>query len=156
MRQRKKDPGQRGKYAEDKVKALLMKLGEQYADFDWQRMYDARAAGGRFQSQVGDYEFFTRERHGVIEAKEIEHDFRLPASKLPQLPRLRKRQIAGGLIVVLVLHTTKDMWRLVPFDWLWPRRDQASWDLSEFPGYEKLENIHGLLSALVGMRALAK
>lgn len=149
-------PGQRGKAAEKKVKQFLEALGSAHADFDWERKYDARSAGGRFPSQVADYGFFRPAVHGLIEVKEIEHDFRLPADKLAQLPRLRKRVLAGGLAVVLVLHTTLSRWRMVPFEWLWERRVQPSWDLSSFPLYEKLDQIPGLVPALIGLRRLKR
>ncbi len=156
LRRRKQDSGQRGKYAEGKVKVLLGKLSDKYADFDFERKYDARSAGGRFPSQVADYGFFRPEVHGLLEVKEIAHDRRLPKDKLSQLARLHKRQLAGSFIVVLILHTTIGAWRLVPFNWLWERREQASWDLSEFPSYAQLEDVPGLISALVGIRALKK
>jgi hypothetical protein len=148
-RKKNTDPGQRGKYAEKKVKEFLTALGDAYADFDWERKYDARSAGGRFPSQVADYGFYTAFAHGVIEAKEIDHDSRLPAGKLSQIPRLFKRQLAGGVVVVLVLHTTVDRWRMVPFNWLCARRSQPSWDLSEFPTYARLDDIPSLLPTLL-------
>lgn len=153
MRQ-KASIGQRGKFAEGKVRDFLRALSEAYAEFDFARIYDARSSGGKIPSQPGDFSFFRPDNHGLIEAKEIEHDFRLPKDKLPQIPGLRKRQLAGGQIVILILHTEIEQWRSVPFKWILDRREQASWDLSGFPTYKRLDDIPSLVPFLVGMRGL--
>lgn len=153
---RKASIGQRGKFAEGEVRKLLERQSNAHAAFDYNRIYDARSAGGRFPGQPGDFGFYRTEAHGLIEAKEIGHDHRLPKDKLAQLPKLHKRQLAGGTIIVLVFHTATELWRMVPFKWLWDRRTQPSWDLSEFPTYVDLDSIPGLVPALVGFKGFAK
>ena len=58
----RKAAGQRGKLPEKKVRELLERLKAQKAGFDYERKYDARSAGGRFQSQAGDFGFRSEER----------------------------------------------------------------------------------------------
>lgn len=132
-----KKQGQRGKAAEAAVRSELEVLGEM-SDFDWSRIYDARSARGRFPARPGDFEFFYPEVHGLIEAKEVEHDFRLPKKNFEdgQLARLRKRQMAGGEIVIVVYHSTTKLWTYVELEWLRHRQDLPSWDLSSLPKYK--------------------
>ena len=152
MLNKNKNPGQRGKYAEGKVREVLHALSGEFAGFDWERIYDARSAGGKFPSRPGDFAFYAHRLHGLIEVKEVEHDFRLPSKnmKKEQIAKLYKRDLAGGLILVLVCHKTTMLWRSVPLSWLQQRAAQPSWDLS----------VHGTLAsaeeALTPLRALLK
>src|SRR5262245_19757351 len=112
-----KSPGQRGKWAEDKVRALLKKLGEADARFDWERILDARSAGGRFRAQIGDFGVFMPQLHGVIEVKEVDHAYRLPHKNFDTeaVAKLYKRQLAGGATWIIVAHL-RSAWRLVPLE----------------------------------------
>lgn len=132
---RKPSVGDRGKYAEKKVKEFLEGMSKAKLQFDWERIPDARTAGGRFPARAGDFAIYTPTYHGLIEAKEIEHDSRLPKDKLPQLAKLHKRVLAGGLALVLTYHTGRGFWRAPDFEFLWEGRGAPSWDLSEFPTY---------------------
>lgn len=135
----KMSAGQRGKFAEKKVREYLEKVDQQLVHFDYERVSDARSAGGRgAKTVVGDFMFFTPELHGVIEVKEIGHDFRIPAKNITQLPKLRKRLLAGGRCYVVVYHTTTQLWRCIPAEEL-ELRTTGSWDLRDFPTYESLE-----------------
>lgn len=131
----KRGQGKRGKFAEGKVRKFLDDLGNSSADFDWSRIYDARSAGGRFPSRPGDFEFYRPGIHGLIEVKEVNHDYRLPSKnfKREQIAKLRKRQLAGGSIVVLVYHTTSKLWRYVPLQHFIEHLKEPSWVLEEFP-----------------------
>jgi len=135
MNPKKNNIGSRGKSAEKKVDEWLTRMGERYVTFDWERIYDARSAGGRFPSRPGDFAFYSLKLHGLIEVKEVEHDFRLPAKnfKTGQLAKLYKRELAGGVIRILVCHTTTGLWREVPLQWFRERLKAPSWDLSSFP-----------------------
>lgn len=131
----KKAAGQRGKLPEKKVRELLERLKAQKAGFDYERKYDARSAGGRFQSQAGDFGFFAHGLHGLIEVKEVDHDFRLPRKNFPdeQRARLRLRELAGGLIIVIIYHTPTKLWRvcrLADF-----ADGTSSWNLSDIPTF---------------------
>lgn len=132
---RKASTGQRGKYAEAKVREYLEQMNSKHACFAYERIYDARSAGGRgIPARPGDFEFYAPSLHGLIEVKEVEHDYRLPKKNLDkeQIAKLRKREFAGGMIFVLVYHTTLGVWRSVPIQWLHERSAQSSWDLREF------------------------
>ena len=118
----------RGKWAETQAHDYLKSLSARRAEFDFERMPDARAAMGRFKSMVGDFEFFLPGTHGVIEVKETKHTFRIAKDKLEQLPRLHKRAMCGGTCIVLVYHSTPKLWRAVHADYL--SSGQPSWDLS--------------------------
>jgi hypothetical protein len=131
----RKAAGQRGKLPEKKVRELLERLKAQKAGFDYERKYDARSAGGRFQSQAGDFGFFAHSLHGLIEVKEVDHDFRLPRKNFPdeQRARLRLRELAGGLIIVLIYHTSTKLWRVCRLSDF--REGVPSWDLSDIPTF---------------------
>lgn len=131
---KQKKIGNRGKFAEGKVKDYLKARSDSVASFDFERILDARSAGGRFPSRPGDFGFYSPLYHGLIEVKEVEHDFRLPHKNFSteQVSKLRKRKMAGGVIIILVYHKTTKLWRLVEFEYL-EGRNGGSWDLSEYP-----------------------
>lgn len=135
---------ERGKAAERDVKKYLTEVSLQYFDFDFERIYDARSAGGRFPSRPGDFEFYYPGCHGLIEVKEVNHAFRLPEKnfKKQAIARLRKRQLAGGTIVVVVRHANIGMWREVPLSFFVERADQPSWDLT---GFTPVKSVRELL-----------
>lgn len=88
----------RGKRAEKEVQEFLSEVNSRVAEFDFSRLPDARAAMGRMKAMPADFEFFAPGVHGLIEAKETEHDYLLHPSKVPQLARLKKRILAGGAL----------------------------------------------------------
>jgi hypothetical protein len=128
----------RGKTSEKAVAKYLTEMGANNATFDWHRQYDAKSAGGKFPAQPGDYAFYSLINHGLIEVKEVDHDFRLPKKNFEndKIARLYKRQLAGGKICVVISFTTTKKWRNVPFEYFRERLVQPSWDLSEFPTYD--------------------
>lgn len=134
---KKSTPGERGKKTEKKVQDYLESLNGAYAAFDYERLPDARAAGGRLKAMAADFEFFAPGVHGLIEAKETEHEFRLHRDKVTQMPRLRKRALAGGHCLLVVFHSTTAKWRCIPIDDL-PRIEKGSWDLTPWPAYGSL------------------
>lgn len=130
----KKEQGQRGKFAEGEVRKVLEHLKNTYVQFMYERIYDARSAGGKgIPARAGDFEYWAPKLHGLVEAKEVDHEFRLPEKNLTQLPKLRLRQLAGGKMFVLVYFTPVKAWRSIPVDWLHVRSGQPSWNLQEFP-----------------------
>lgn len=135
-----KSVANRGKSAEKKVRDYLKKVDERLLNWDFERLSDARSAGGRgAKIVVGDYAIFNPAFHGVIEVKEIAHDYRIPAANITQLPKLRKRALAGGHCYVLVLHTTTGKWRRILATDL-ELRNTGSWDLRPYPEYDSLED----------------
>lgn len=133
----------RGKKAEGKVAAYLKKLSLEVAEFDFERVLDARAAGGRFPSRTGDFSWWLPGRHGVIEVKETEHASRLPYKNTSEqsAAKLFKRQLAGGEIAVLVYHSMTGLWRVLPLAWLQQKdasTPSGSFDLSQEPSDQSL------------------
>lgn len=130
--------GARGKAAETKVRDYLKTVQATDINFDFERIQDARAAGGAFAAQVGDFYAF-REYKGVhrsfiLEVKEVDHEYRLPAKnfKKEQIARMRKRMWAGQRPIVLVYFSPKKLWREVPLTYFIDHLDAPSWDLREF------------------------
>jgi hypothetical protein len=131
-------PGERGKKSEKAAKDYLTELSNTHSHFDWQRELDARAAGGRFGARTGDFCFYMPGCHGVLEVKEVKHACRLPKANFGKDPyaalaRLRRRQTAGGMVLILVYHSPIKRWRLVPLNWILIRSEFASFDLTEIP-----------------------
>lgn len=126
----------KGKVAEKHVAKFLKAWDERTQGTDYHRVYDAHSAGGRFNRQVYDYAFFTVKCHGGIEVKEVAHAARLPHKNfgVDQVAKLRKRQWAGGAVIVLVYHSTTKLWR-IPGLAVFLDREGGSWDLSGFPTY---------------------
>ncbi|MDI1360629.1 hypothetical protein [Methylotenera sp.] len=134
----------RGKKAEKAVATYLTELSSKVAAFDWHRVYDARSAGGRFAAQPGDFAFYAPGLHGLIEVKEVEHEFRLPKKNFDndQIAKLRKRELAGGEIGIVINFYTlnQTFWRLVPLTFFRENLDVPSWDLREFPKHLKAKD----------------
>lgn len=126
----------RGKSAEAEVTKYLKAYDAKHQDFDFARNYDAHSAGGRFNRQTGDFQFYGPGVHGVIEAKEVKHSHRLPHGNFgaDSVGKLWKRQLAGGEIVIIVYHSTTELWRVVPFI-VFRTREGGSWDLSSWPTF---------------------
>lgn len=122
----------KGKTAEKKVADYLKAWDSRHQDSDQHRVLDARAAGGRFNRQCGDFVFYRPDVHGVIEVKETQFPERLPHGNfgVDQVAKLRKRQLAGGVIVILVYHTQTKVWRLVPLEKFFVR-EKGSWYFNE-------------------------
>lgn len=121
----------RGKDAEKKVQEALAAWAEGTGSREFNRLMDTRAAGRIVKAAAADFEFFSAGVHGLIEAKETEHEFRLARAKITQIPRLRKRALAGGVCLVLVHHSTLKLWRAVAVDYLVEGGDKGSWDLRD-------------------------
>lgn len=140
----RKKLGSRGKYAEGLVKTYLTGRSETVASFDFERILDARSAGGRFPSRPGDFGFFSPMGHGLIEVKEVDHEFRLPHKNfsVEQIGKLRKRQWAGGLIIILVYHKPTKLWRMPELEFF-EKREGGSWDLTEYPTSKSHKDLLG-------------
>ena len=82
-----KSAQRRGKSAEDACREHLKALKQAHPEFDFQRLYDAHSAGGRFPAQIADFLVFrggdNGTKHGAIEVKEIASGERLPAKNFP-------------------------------------------------------------------------
>lgn len=140
--------GQRGKWAEAEVQKLLKLKSDADLHFTANRTLDARAAGGRFPAQAGDFVWYKLSEgvssNGILEVKEVEHEFRLPFKNLDNdsYARMYKRELAGSQVLVLVAHRLPNMrpaevlWRALPLSYFANRNDVkgvGSWDLSAVP-----------------------
>lgn len=138
-----------GKAAEQAVREALK--GINLPCFDWQRMYDATSARNAMMAQTGDFQWFLPGRHGVLEVKSTQHEYRLGKGAFSDLQRakLRQRQAAGGEVWVLIHHYTAGVWRRVPFAECvetFDTRGQASLDLQGYTTYgSALEAVAAIL-----------
>jgi len=129
------------------VATYLKRLKETHSSFDFQRQYDARSAGGRFHSQAGDYLIWNLcglpgiggHCSCVLEVKTVHHDFRLPSKNFngEQIGKLRRRRMTGSDIVILIFHSTSEMWSVPNFHIFASNPTAPSWDLSAIPRFEK-------------------
>ena len=132
----------KGKYAEQQVGAVLKELKEQTQQFDFDRMLDSRAAGGRMMTpQVSDYTLFFNGKAYALEVKSIQKGLRL--KKFAQLPRMIRREKAGIEGYVVIFTAEDKSWRVVPISWLAldENATAASWLLSWMPKYASAEAV---------------
>lgn len=130
----------RGKRAEDAATKALKVWEAERPGREFQRLVDTKAAGRTIKAAVADFEFYAWPDHahpifGLIEVKETEHNYRLARDKVPQLPRIRQRELCGGAGIVLVLHSTTGLWRAARVAILSTTGDKGSWNLSEEPTF---------------------
>lgn len=129
----------RGKATEKEVERFLQAQSNRFAAFNYERLPDARAAGGRFKAMVADFDLARPGLNAFLEAKETEHDYRLQAARVTQLPRLRKWALSGRDFAVVVFHSKIQKWRLVPQSFLGLEGTPTSWDLRSLPLFNSAE-----------------
>lgn len=127
----------RGKYAEGKVKDYLNKLNYSGA-VAFYRFPDARS--GSFQQALSDFLIMFCGRATLLEVKEVNHSYRLPAAnyKLQQRAKARSFQAAGAIPLVLIYHTPDKLWRILHNDFF-GNLDSGSWDLRGVPTHESCD-----------------
>lgn len=156
----------RGKYAESKVKDYLKALETRLANFTFNRISDAHAAGGRAQPQPGDFQAFMRvtgqgvyfqdvreqtpegltmgskgvlevSRNWLIEVKEVKHSFRLPHKNYgPDSVARMHKRVLAGSEPIVLIFHTEEK--------LWRHvpfevfltRTGGSWDLRPYPTFD--------------------
>jgi hypothetical protein len=134
-----KKVGQRGKVAEKLATAYLEERHQTApSKFDWYRLPDARMAGGRFPAQIADFELFFNDGHGILEVKEIDHEFRLPQKNFAQKKheRIKRRLRVNGIGILAVYHTPTSLWRFPNIQVVMSEGDAPSWDLSVYKTFE--------------------
>jgi hypothetical protein len=125
--------GDRGKAAEKAVETVLKEFNRR-TEFAYWRLPDARSARSFLAAQPGDFAYFCKGKGGLIEVKETEHNYRIAKDKISQLAILQKLSCAGAQNVILVHHSTIDVWRYILPDQL--EIGPPSWNLSEFVVFE--------------------
>lgn len=135
-----KNVAERGKWGESEVRKVLLEMSEKHLRFASHRVLDARSAGGKLPAQAGDFFWsYTDGKttpHGLLEVKEVEHATKLPYKNLSpeSYARMRKRELAGAKVFVLVAHRTGEtVWRFLPLSDFGGPRPGGSWDLSYSP-----------------------
>ncbi len=166
-------PGKRGKWAETQIRNVLMELETAHSGFTFNRIPDAH--GGFMQPAAADFQWFfntgrqcglflddaegvkdqaSYTRNGLIEAKEVEHEYRLDFKNFSpdKVARMWKRQFAGCECMVLVAHKLEGMrgpdvqWRMAPLDFFRGDRPKGvgSWDMRDIPIINFKEVIRGI------------
>ena len=126
-----------GKKAEKLVEAVLKKWNGR-SGFAYFRLPDSRAARNFLTAQPGDFAYYCGPRAGILEVKSTQHPYRLAKDKISQLPTLKKLSAAGAANLVLVQHTTENVWRI-----LYPGgldSSVPSWDLRAVETYPDAES----------------
>ena len=125
-----------GKETETLVQDVL-KAANNLSNFAWHRLPDAKAARGAMAAQPADYMFRFGNIAGFLEVKALKHDYRLPASRLTQLPVLNKWALAGNQNYVLINHYMIGQWRIINTAEL--EFGVPSWDLRSYEVYSTPE-----------------
>lgn len=133
----KSNKSNRGKDAEKLVAKFLEEWASCSPKRSYERLIDAKAAGRTIKASAADFccWSFTPLGHYTVflEVKETIHQYRLSREKVPQLPRLRKLATCGCTCLILIRHSTLNVWRVVKADEL--AIDVPSWDFSDKPTY---------------------
>lgn len=120
----------RGKGAEAKLQKAFIKFEAAHQDFCFERIYDARSSMGKMSNpRVGDFVLYHQGRNIIVEVKQVSHAYRLPKQNFgrDQRARLKKRQLAGSVVAIVVYHSTTDLWRLYDLDYF-GTEETGSWD----------------------------
>lgn len=128
--------GQRGKKAEKIVETLLKKLNCG-AGFSFFRMPDTRSARNFLAASPADFIYFSTAMSGFLEVKSTTHSYRIAKDKISQLAVLKKFEMAGARSLILIHHSTEDVWRVVTPGAL--ESDVPSWDLREVTTHPSAE-----------------
>lgn len=134
----KESVGQRGKTAEKAVAKHFDTLNTRFAHFAFERLSDARSAGGMLKKQISDYLVWWGQWSVPLEVKSTEHDYRLPNTALSQLPKLNKISLAGAKPYVLVLFKKLNQWRIAPASYF--AFGVPSWDMRDLPLYDSAQD----------------
>ena len=119
----------RGKRGEALFKTYIESLCK-FSDSAFYRLPDAHA--GSMQATLADFLFLRRGKVFLIEVKEVAHDFRLPHGNFDksQVARQRLWKDAGATSLVLIYHSTINLWRGYDVE-RFIEREGGSWDLRD-------------------------
>ena len=119
----------RGKRGEALFKTYVESLCK-FSDSAFYRLPDAHA--GSLQSTLADFLFLRRGQVYLIEVKEVKHEYRLPHGNYDkaQVARQRLWKDAGATSLVLIFHSTLNLWRGYDVE-RFVVREGGSWDLRD-------------------------
>lgn len=132
---------ERGKSAEETCRKYFMRKGEQLGTaFAWERIPDARMAGGRFPGVAGDFRAFYLGANAIIEVKETKTVDRLPKGnfKVDAIARCYLKWLAGAIVIVIVHHVQTGRWVVMPIEHFY-ENDVPSWKTTGFPSFYSAE-----------------
>lgn len=134
----RKKLAERGKSAEKIVEGYFAKRKAHLGvGFDFERVPDARAAGGRFTPVTGDFRAFYLGKSSNIEVKEADTVDLLPKKNFSRdkIARCYRRSLTGVITVVLIHHTRTDSWVIAPISHFF-ENDVPSWRTNAFPNFK--------------------
>ena len=140
---------QRGKSAEKSFRAECETHAKR-SNFDFERLHDARSSQGHMSAvQTGDFAIYYKGRPVMVEVKEVDHSYRLPAQNFPreQRNRMLKRKAAGCMCVVAIHFTEIKKWRFVDIEVL-ANIDRGSWDFRGFSTCTVGEGMQAIINAI--------
>lgn len=126
--------GTRGKWSEGEVRKKLQQYAA-FSSFTFYRLPDARA--GSFQPTLADFMTMHKMQFGLLEVKEIEHEYRLDYKNFDEakVGRMRAWQMAGSQANVVICSKPgkQAVWRVASIDFFFgtknPDKPSGSWDL---------------------------
>ena len=140
----RKKVADRGKSTEKTIQECLERMQERLGlAFDWERVPDARAAGGRFKPVAGDFRAFYAEhrRSANLEVKEVKTSVdRLPKKNFSRdkIARCYRRSLTGVVTAVILHYTQTGKWVVAPISHFFDN-DVPSWDTKAFPSFSSAQ-----------------
>lgn len=135
-----------GKATEKKVRDTMVEEEASNPLFSFERLYDARAARGKFPPQTSDYHVDFNGRSIYVECKETTDPDTISISAFDQFPRMKRKEMAGAPGAMVVYHIRERVYRLVPL---------ADFPLStrtfKLSTYQTHRDLKGLIKFLEGL-----
>lgn len=103
-----------GKTTEKNVRKVFDIEEERNVHFAFERLYDARAARGKFPPQTSDFHADLNGRSLYIECKETRDPDTVSISAFDQFPRMKRKEMAGAAGALIVYHIQERVYRFVP------------------------------------------
>ena len=134
----------KGKPTEKKLTAYLKFLMQ---DPDWwfHRFPDAGVCMGRIQKQPADYMIMYRGDSALLEVKECESHTSIPKSRLTQLAKMKRFEMAGGLGLFIIHIPDKREWMYFDPMWVDSYQDRKSVPFHNLDKYKSLDELFARL-----------
>jgi hypothetical protein len=132
----------RGKSSEKAIQGCFERRQEKLGvGFAWERVPDARAAGGRFKPVAGDFRAFWDGKSANLEVKEVkDSDHRLPKKNFSRdkIARCYRLSLTGVVTNVIIHHVSTGRWVVMPIE-VFFNNDVPSWDTREWGDFDSAE-----------------